>query len=506
MVAASPKGYTGATVFAPNISDHSVCPMTAKPLFFILGLLLLVLSVILVPPLLTDIIFQHEDWKIFAFCIVVSAFFGGGLVMTQRTQSLHFTLREAFLANVLGWLLVCAFSALPFHFCQLDLTFTDSFFEAVSGLTTTGASIMIRLDDAAPGILIWRAMLQWIGGLGILITALSVAPYLSIGGMQIFRAELSENEKTLPRMISLSLSVFLIYCALTLACLLSYLAAGMGKFDSLAHAMTTVSTGGFSTHDASLGYFENPALQYIASFFMLLSALPFLLYLKVLKGHTGALLRDSQVRWFLGMLILAILACTTSLIRTEHMPLEEAFRSASFNIVSLASGTGYTVENYNLWNGFVFTLFFFLMAVGACAGSTSCGIKIFRFQILWAVIQIQFKRLLYPNGTFIAHYNGRPLPRDVPLSVLSFLFLYALSFAGLSLILAFLGLDTLTALSGSISALSNVGPGLGDVIGPMGNYASLPNTVKWVLSFGMLLGRLEILSVLILFHPAYWRE
>jgi len=480
--------------------------MTIKHVFFTLGLLLAILSVSLVPPLLVDLAFHNEDWKIFAFSLLVCAFFSGGLLFASPRKAFHPTIREAFLMNGIGWLVLCAFAALPFHFCSLDMTYTNAFFEAVSGLTTTGSTVINGLDTAPPGILMWRAMLQWIGGIGIIITALSTLPSLNIGGMQIFRAEHGDNEKNLPRMISLSLSLFVIYCGLTIACFLAYMAAGMGKFDALAHAMTTISTGGFSTHDASLGYFESNTIQSVATLFMLSGSLPFILYLKALKGRPQRLLLDSQVRTFLLILIFAIAVCTINLMLTQGMMLGEALRGASFNIVSLATGTGFTSENYNLWGGFIITLFFFLMAMGACAGSTSCGIKIFRFQILFAVIRVQFKKLLYPNGVFVAHYNRKPIPQGIPLAVLGFLFLYTLGFIGLSLALSLTGLDVMTALSGSITALSNVGPGIGDVIGPMGNFSTLPQAAKWLLSFGMLLGRLEIVAILVLCHPTFWRN
>jgi len=323
--------------------------------------------------------------------------------------------------------------------------------------------------------------------------------------MQLFRSAGDDTERTLPRLLSLALSLTLIYGGLTLACCIAYIMAGMGKFDALAHAMTTVSTGGFSTHDASLGYFESNTIEYVASIFMLSGALPFLLYLSALKGHPHALLRDSQVRWFGVIVLLAIGVCTFFLISTQDMTPGEALRSASFNVISLATGTGFTSGNYNLWGGFILTLFFFLMAMGACAGSTACGIKIFRFQILWSVIRAQLKTLRYPHSIFVSRYNGRPVPQDIPLAVLSFLFLYTASFVVLTLALAFLGLDTLTALSASITALSNVGPGMGDIIGPMGNFAPLPQAAKWLLSFGMLLGRLEIATILVLCHPLFWK-
>ncbi|MEZ5813739.1 MAG: TrkH family potassium uptake protein [Alphaproteobacteria bacterium] len=480
--------------------------MDFRPVLYILGILLSILSLSMILPMLADIYWGNEDWKVFFLCIVITSFFGGSLILSNINLEFSLSIRQAFMMIFMSWVGLSTFAALPFTLCTMNMSFTDAFFEAVSGITTTGSTVMVGLDTAPPGILLWRSILQWLGGIGIVIMAMSVLPFLGVGGMQIFTTELSENEKALPRIAQLASSIGMVYVFLTILCLLAYLAAGMGKFDALAHALTTLSTGGFSTYDASIGHFKSNLIEIIATVFMVLAGMPFILYVKAVRGNFRPLFRDTQVRWFLTILCSAILFTTVYLTTTLNMSIEEAFIGSTFNIASLMTGTGYASESYDQWGGFVVAMLFFLMAMGACAGSTSCGIKIFRFQIFLAITKVQIKKLLHPNGTFLAHYNGKPIPEDVPLSVISFLFLYAICFIALALALSAIGLDFITALSGAMTAISNVGPGLGDVIGPSGNFSTLPGSAKWVLSAGMLLGRLEILAAFVLLHPSFWKH
>ena len=480
--------------------------MDFRPILYILGIFLSILAVSMVLPMLADIYWGNQDWKVFFLCIVITSFFGGSLILSNVGLEFSLSIRQAFMMTFLSWIGLSIFAALPFNLSGMDMSFTDSFFEAVSGITTTGSTVIVGLDNAPPGILLWRAILQWLGGIGIIIMAMSVLPFLSVGGMQIFSTELSESEKALPRAAQLASSIGLIYVLMTIACVIAYLSAGMGKFDALAHAMTTIATGGFSTYDNSIGHFESKTINSIAIFFMILAGLPFVLYLKAVRGNLSPLFRDPQVRWFLAILLGSIVVTTLYLLMHQDMSLPQAIMGSTFNLTSLMTGTGYATEQYDQWGGFVVAMLFFLMAMGACAGSTSCGIKIFRFQIFLSVTKVQIKKLLHPNGTFLAHYNGRPIPEDVPLSVMSFLFLYALCFIGLALALSAVGLDFITALSGAMTSISNVGPGLGDVIGPSGSFATLPDSAKWILSIGMLLGRLEILAAFVLLHPSFWKH
>ena len=480
--------------------------MDFRPVLYILGIFLSILAISMVLPMLADIYWGNADWKVFFLCIVITAFFGGSLILSNAGLEISLSIRQAFMMTFLSWVGISIFASLPLTLAGLNLSFTDAFFEAVSGITTTGSTVITGLDTAPPGILLWRSILQWLGGIGIIIMAMSVLPFLNVGGMQIFSTELSESEKALPRTAQLASSIGVIYIFMTIACVLAYLFAGMGKFDALAHAMTTIATGGFSTYDASIAHFDSNLINSIAIFFMIMAGIPFVLYLKAVRGSLRPLVRDTQVRWFLGILIGSVLLTTFYLVIHNNMGFNEALMGAAFNLTSLLTGTGYATESYDQWGGFVLAMLFFLMAMGACAGSTSCGIKIFRFEIFISVIRVQIQKLLHPHGTFVAHYNGKPIPEDVPLSVMSFLVLYAICFIGLALALSAVGLDFITALSGAMTSISNVGPGLGEVIGPAGNFSTLPDSAKWILSIGMLLGRLEILAAFILLHPSFWRH
>jgi trk system potassium uptake protein TrkH len=323
--------------------------------------------------------------------------------------------------------------------------------------------------------------------------------------MQIFKTELSESEKALPRTAQLASSIGLIYFGLTILCALCYIMAGMSVFDAVAHAMTTIATGGFSTTDSSFAAHDTAWNEIVAITFMICGSIPFVLYLKAIRGNLSAFARDSQVRWFLAIVALSILAMITYLCFKQDFGFVEALRKSSFNVISIITGTGFVNGDFALWGGFAVSLLFFLMVVGGCAGSTSCGIKIFRFQVLYAILDVQIKKLLHPHGVFIPHYNGKPLPSDVPISVMGFFFVFALSFCFLAIALSYLGLDFLTAMSGAATTIANVGPGLGDIIGPAGSFEPLPNSAKWLMSLAMLLGRLELFTVLVMLSPNFWR-
>lgn len=455
-------------------------------------------------PLFAAMYFNDTDWHNFFICILITAFFGGSLTLTFSGAPVTINRRQGFLLIIMSWLSVAAFAALPFHLGHLKLDITDSIFEAVSAITTTGSTVISGLDNAPPGILLWRALLQWLGGIGIVITAMSLLPFLKIGGMQIFQTELSESEKALPRTTVLAISITAIYIAITAAGTFSYHIAGMTLFDAIIHSMTTLSTGGFSSHDASFESFNEPAIHYTAIIFMIIGSMPFILYLKAATGNIRPFLSDPQVKLFMTIIIIGTFLMTFYLMKTIHSEWHNSFRISLFSIVSLITGTGYTIGDFNSWGGFAISLVFFLMFMGACAGSTTCGIKIFRFQILFELTKVQIKQLLHPSGIFIPHYNKRPIPKGVPASVISFLFIYIMIFALLATLLSMTGIDFITAISGAATAISNVGPGFGDTIGPNGNFSSLPDSAKWLLSAGMMLGRLELFPILVLLSPQFW--
>ena len=336
--------------------------------------------------------------------------------------------------------------------------------------------------------------------------AVGVLPMLQIGGMQLFRTESSDrSDKVLPRMAQIAAGIGLTYLGLTLVCALLLAAVGMTGFDAVAHAMTTIATGGFSTSDASVGAFANPAAEVIITVFMLCGALPFVLYLQAVRGDPGAVARNNQVRAFITIVACVVVAMTVWRVLTAGVPVFEALRSVAFNVVSIITGTGYATANYDGWGNFAIAVFFFIMFIGGCAGSTTCGIKVFRFQVLYVTAKAQIHRLIQPHGVFVPHFSQRPIDHEVASSVMSFFFLFAATYAVLALLLGALGLDFVTAVSGAATAICNVGPALGPIIGPSGTFAPLPDAAKWVLSAGMLLGRLELFTVLVLLTPSFWR-
>lgn len=480
-----------------------------RPILLVVGILLTALGLAMLVPALVDWFDRHQDWKVFAASAVVTLFVGGALWGSNYNFNAPLTLKQAFILTTVLWLVAAAFGAIPFRLADLQLHAADAFFESMSGLTTTGSTVLTDLDDAPKGILIWRAILQWMGGVGIIVTAVAVLPMLQIGGMQLFRLESSDtSEKILPRATEIAGSIALVYLLISFACFVAYRIAGLSPFDAAAHAMTTIATAGFSTHDLSLGFYnDKPLVHWVAVVFMLLGSLPFALYLLALNGKTGLLFRDAQVRTFLSLVVIFVLAMTAYVVASGAVPFKDSLRHSAFNVVSVMTGTGYSSTNYNAWGPFAVTAFFFIMFFGGCAGSTSCGIKIFRFQVMTAALNVQIRRILYPHGVFIPRYGGRPVSEEIVASVMSFFFLFFVLFAVVAGLLSFTEeMDALTAFSAAGTAMANVGPGLGPVVGPAGSFAPLSDAAKWLLSAAMLLGRLEIFTVLVLFSPGFWRR
>lgn len=481
--------------------------MELRPLLTIIGALTAVLGAAMLLPALADVVAGNDDWRVFVSTSLVTMFIGGGLWAASSGKSEPLNLRQAFLLTTLIWLVLTLFGALPFYLSNGGMSVTDAMFESMSGITTTGATIMTGLDSAPPGLLLWRGLMQWFGGLGIVVMAIAVLPMLQVGGMQMFKAEAFETpDKILPRAAQIAAGMTTIYLLLTAGCGAAYWFFGMDLFDAVVHAMTTVATGGFSTRDGSIESFHSLAIDYVAITFMILGALPFALYLvAVQQGRWDRLFKDSQVRVFLFMVFVVAVAMMWVQTQINIYHGEEAFRHALFSVVSVITGTGYATVDYGSWGPFALTTFFVLTFVGGCTGSTSCGIKVFRFQVLARDMGQHVRQILFPHMVYVKRYNGRPLTDDVSASVQSFVFLYFVSFIVLSVCLSLTGLDPVTALSGAATAISNVGPGLGEIIGPAGNFSSLSDISKWLLIAGMLLGRLEILIVLVLFTPRFWR-
>ena len=480
-----------------------------KPILLVNGLMIAILGLTMLVPAGVDLwtIFGAPDWDVFLGSAFVTVFVGACLALSSRGYGRDIGPHQAFILTTSVWLILPAFGALPFIFSSLPLSYTDAFFEAMSGLTTTGSTVIVGLDTASPGILLWRAILQWYGGIGIIVTAIAILPMLRVGGMQLFHLESTDQSgKVLPRAAQLSGVIGGIYLGLSSLCALAYWLAGMNGFEAVAHAMTTIATGGFSTSDLSVGYFDSPLIDGIAVVFMIVGSLPFLLYFQMLRGRPLALWQDSQVRCFFA--IIAALTLLIALVRyaSGGIGLLQSFRYTAFNVVSVVTGTGYSTDDYGLWGNFAVTLLFFAMFIGGCAGSTSCSVKVFRYQVLATTTKTQIARLLRPHGVFVPHFNGQPIPQQAAESVMSFFFLFALCFAVLAILLAVLGLDFMTAISAAATAIANVGPGLGDLVGPASTFAPLPDGAKWLMSAGMLLGRLELFTVLVLFTPQFWRS
>jgi len=478
-----------------------------RPVLFVIGLLLSTLAVAKVLPAIVDAAAGHADWQVFLAAAGATLFVGVALVLTTRGANLAIDLRQAFVLTNLAWVSTCAFGALPFAFSDLGLSYADAFFEATSGVTTTGSTVIVGLDKAPPGILLWRALLQWLGGIGLIVMAVALLPMLQVGGMQLFRTEGRDTaEKVLPRAAQIAVGTGLVYLTLTVACTFCYWFGGMGSFDAMTHAMTTVSTGGYSTSDSSLGKFSTPFIDIVAIVFMIAGALPFVLWLQVARGRPAALWRDRQVQVFAAILAAFIATLAVLLWFHSDRTLLDALRVSAVNLVSIVTTTGFATEDYGLWGPFAVTIFFVATFLGGCSGATTGGLKIFRIQVLYAASSAQLKRLLRPHGVFIPTFNRRPIGDDVATSVLSFFFLYMLIFAAMAIALAALDLDMITAVSASATALGNVGPGLGAIVGPAGTFAPLPETAKWILSAGMLVGRLELFTVMVLLAPAFWRN
>ncbi|WP_170529007.1 TrkH family potassium uptake protein [Ruegeria arenilitoris] len=480
--------------------------MDLRPVGYVIGLLVAILGATMLLPMLADIIEGRGEWNVFFESGVITILTGVVLAMScSNGVGEGLTIRQTFLLTTGVWVALPLFGAIPFVFGETELRFVDAYFEAMSGLTTTGSTVISGLDDLPRGLLLWRGLLQWLGGIGIIVVAMVFLPELKVGGMQIFRSEGFETMgKILPRAQEIAGQISLIYVFLTVACALVYAGLGMNFFDAVVHAFTTVSTGGFSNYDASFGTFSGPA-EYAASVFMILAALPFVRYVQFVNGRTGSILEDSQIRAFLATI--AILVVIMAVFLTSVFPhhWEQAVRESLFNITSIISGTGYASVDYMTWGSFPIMMFFMIGLIGGCAGSTACSIKIFRYQLLIASIKAQISRIRSPHGVFVPKYDGRAISRDVLTSVMSFFMFFALSLGALSWALALTGLDFITAVSGAATALANVGPGLGDQIGPAGNFAGLNDTAKWLLTFGMLTGRLELMAVYVLFTIRFWR-
>ncbi|WP_350432173.1 TrkH family potassium uptake protein [Shewanella sp. H8] len=475
----------------------------AKQIVFILGIFLSILTGFMLIPMGFALFYSEETIGDF----MISGLFTGliAILCIQNGRNRHFNLniRDMYLLTSITWFVVSLFAALPFTLYH-GINYTDAFFETMSGITTTGSTVLSGLDSMDHSILIWRSLLQWLGGIGFIVMAVAILPFLNVGGMRLFRTESSDwSDKTTPRTQHMAKHLFLIYVVLTLLCALSYHFAGMHWFEAINHAMTTLSTGGYSTSDRSMAAFSHSA-HWVGIVFMLAGGLPLLMFVQAIQQRSLRIWNDQQVKGFLTFVLLVSFSLACWLWQHQSIDFLDAFRLSSFNVISVITTTGYGLTDYQTWGAVASVVFLFLMFIGSCSGSTSGGIKIFRFQIAFSIMRQQIKQQFHPNGVFKDKYNGHSIRNDIVRSIMAFFMLMVIVILTLSIILVLTGLDPMTSFTGAITAVANVGPGLGPIIGPAGNFAPLPDIAKWALALGMLLGRLEILTVAVLFHPKFW--
>ena len=480
---------------------------TLRILGFIIGIFLITLAVSMVVPMATLMIFERTgDLPSFLWSSLITFLAGLALVIPGRPEHVHLRPRDMYLLTVCSWVVVCVFAALPFLLTQ-HISYTDAFFESMSGITATGATVLSGLDNMSPGILMWRSMLHWLGGIGFIGMAVAILPLLRIGGMRLFQTESSDrSEKVMPRSHMVAKSIVLVYIGFTVLGSLAFWWAGMSLFDAINHAMSAISTGGFSTSDLSLAKWDAPAVHWVAVVVMILGSVPFTLYVSTLRGNRGALIRDQQVQGLLGLLVATWIVLGTWYWITTDLPWLDALRHVALNVTSVVTTTGFALGDYSLWGNFSLMLFFYLGFIGGCSGSTAGGIKIFRFQVAYILLKANLNQLIHPRAVIKQKYNGHRLDEEIVRSILTFSFFFAITICIIALLLSLLGVDWMTALTGAAATVSGVGPGLGEVIGPAGNFSTLPDAAKWILAGGMLLGRLEIITVLVLCMPAFWRH
>ena len=477
-----------------------------KTVFFIIGVLQIILGIFMAIPIIIQLVFSELDSSFIASS-VITLVFGVLFVLSNLDYNKKINLQQAFLLTTLSWLTIAIFGALPFYFSNLNLSFTDSFFESMSGLTTTGSTVITNLEIVPKSILLWRALLQWLGGIGIIVMAITLMPIMNIGGMLLFKVlNTDSSDDILPSSKEISLKLVFIYFTLTLICAAAYKIFGMNFFDSLTHSMTTIATGGFSNYNESIGYFNNVKIEITAILFIILGSIPFIAYIKFLNGNTKVFLNDTQVITFIKITIISILIILIYLFfKLESFGLTD-LRSVIFNSISILTGTGYVTGQFDQWGSFSLFYFLILMFIGGCAGSTTCGIKIFRVQILYEFVMTQLKKIIYPRGIFVIKYENNNVNDKFLASIISFIYLYILIFFFITALLSITGLDFITSISAAATSISNVGPGLGSVIGSNGNFSTLPDASKWILSAGMILGRLELFAILVLFLPSFWKK
>ena len=474
-----------------------------------LGLLLMVFSFAQVPPILVDLIYSEGEYLTFVFSFILTVF--GGLVLWWPFRAIKksFRLREGVLIVVSFWIVLSLFGTLPFLITESisNLSFSNAFFESMSGLTTTGATVLSQLDDLPKSILFYRQQLQWLGGMGIIVLAVAVLPLLGVGGMELYHAESSgiAKDRLTPKLRNTAIALWKIYLSLTVLCALAYFFSGMSIFDAISHSFSTVAIGGFSTHDSSIGYFNSIPIEMIAMFFMFLAGINFSLHFVAWNNRSLVdYIKDSEFKTYAMVLFSASAIVIIALsLNSEYGSTSETIRHSLFQTISIATTTGFTSQNYSNWPAAIPVFLIMVSFIGACVGSTGGGIKVVRVLVMFRLGMKEIHKFIRPNAQVSVKLNKASINEKALVSVLGFFSLYAISFIFIMMLLMFAGLDQVTAYSATAATMNNLGPGLGEVAQ---NYGSLGETAKWILSFSMLIGRLEVLTIIAIFHRAFWRH
>ena len=482
--------------------------MHLLPILNVVGILLFVLGAAQLLPMGAALVLGESDWWVFLTSALGAMLFGGGLHLISRSAR-EISDKDGFAVVTLGWLAAAGAGAVPYQLSGATTRFTDAFFESMSGFTTTGATIFVDVSGLSSGILLWRSLTQWFGGMGIIVLALVILPTLGIGGMQLYKREVPgpTSEKITPRLRDTAKALWSVYLLITVVEWIVLWALGMSIFEALNHSLTTVSTGGFSTRTGSVGEFASPAITWVITLFMALGGMNFALHFRLLvrHGHRDAHIRNTEWRWYMGFILLASLALTFYLVVNQSLDLGDAFTHGTFQVVSILTTTGFGTADYMLWGAFPQMLLLIMMMIGGCAGSTAGGVKWVRVLLVFSFIRQGMIRLVHPKAIVHSRLGSVRVTEDIVSNILAFIFLYLAALVGVTLLLALDGLTLDTSLGAASSALGNIGPGLG-AVGPAENYSALSGFSKWVLLIAMLCGRLELMTVLVLFTPVLWRK
>ncbi len=475
--------------------------------FKTVGLLLMLFSLTQLPPIVVDFIYAQNEASYFMAAFSLTLLSGFVLWLPFKNSTKDFRIREGVLVVVSFWLVLSLFATTPFLLStSLEMSFSDAFFESMSGLTTTGATVISGLDGLPKALLYYRQQLQWLGGMGIIVLAVAILPMLGVGGMELYHAESSgiSKERLMPKLTQTAKALWKIYISLTVACALSYYFAGMDVFNAIGYSYSTIAIGGFSTHDVSIGYFNSYAIELVAIIFMLLSGINFSLHFLVWrKNNIFIYLKDSEFKTYLLILGVSIILVSSYLFSTGYyQTIEESIRYGVFQSISMVTTTGFVITDFSLWPFVLPVFLIFVSCIGACVGSTGGGIKVVRILLMFKLAMQEIKKFIHPNAQINIKLNQKSVSENTLVSVWGFLSLYVIAFVVIMLMLMFSGLEQVSAFSAAAASINNLGPGLGDV---SSNYGGISDTAKWILSFSMLLGRLEVLTLIALLHKAFWR-